>query len=403
MPCLPILFHHSSQPAPSFNSPATTFQTYLGGISTPAPSTAHTQLSAEQQQERHNATALALLAAAESSSHMLPAGPGQGFGGIQVEQPVAHMCFGGRLPQGTAAVAGPEGILASYPTPSPHNASPHVPWAGGGIGGIPTSAGAFVHSLSHHGHQPIGGAGPSFHHHHHHQQQQQQQQQRQQMAPGARPAIQGGLAAPAPTFARIDLHAHANLGVPVLASSRLVPEDAGALPSWPSGRQLGPRGSLGMQVERARSLSGAVVFPGAAGSCSNDSDSDGSHGGSPRASVTRGASWKNRPRNSVSRPQKRIFYSWLLDHTRLPFPTEEERTGVLAHDPMSERQFKYWFANIRSRQFTKHRDAEDALYFVPNAKFYESCIRLGVHIPHDIPPDIRRTMRLPRRGLARED
>ncbi|KAJ2685809.1 homeodomain super, partial [Coemansia spiralis] len=110
----------------------------------------------------------------------------------------------------------------------------------------------------------------------------------------------------------------------------------------------------------------------------------------------------NRPRNSISRVQKQIFYSWLLDHTANPFPSENERIGVLAHDSMTERQFKYWFANIRCRQFTKHRDLEGNLYFVPAAKFYESCIRLGLPINHEIPATVQRDMKLPRQPSRRQ-
>ncbi|KAJ2713697.1 hypothetical protein H4R23_005917 [Coemansia sp. Cherry 401B] len=112
-------------------------------------------------------------------------------------------------------------------------------------------------------------------------------------------------------------------------------------------------------------------------------------------------SWKNQPRNSISRKQKKAFYRWLLDNTRFPFPSETERLSQLAVDLVSEKQFKYWFANIRCRQFTKHRDAEGNLYFAPNAKFYESCIRLGLAIQHEIPADVRRDMKHPRKHSMR--
>ncbi|KAJ2764660.1 hypothetical protein IWQ56_004405, partial [Coemansia nantahalensis] len=111
--------------------------------------------------------------------------------------------------------------------------------------------------------------------------------------------------------------------------------------------------------------------------------------------------WKNRPRNSISRTQKQIFYAWLLEHTSNPFPSDNDRMGVLYHDAMTERQFKYWFANIRCRQFSKHRNNDGNLYFMPAAKFYESCIRLGLPINHEIPAEIQREMKFPRRQGGR--
>ncbi|KAJ1941528.1 hypothetical protein GGF37_003511, partial [Kickxella alabastrina] len=64
---------------------------------------------------------------------------------------------------------------------------------------------------------------------------------------------------------------------------------------------------------------------------------------------------------------------------------EEDRLGQLAVDEISERKFKYWFANIRCRQFNKNRKANGEIFFVPNAKFYMSCLRLKLPIPQDIP------------------
>ncbi|KAJ1733988.1 hypothetical protein LPJ61_001297 [Coemansia biformis] len=165
-------------------------------------------------------------------------------------------------------------------------------------------------------------------------------------------------------------------------------------------------------VSRNRSLSNAGTSTGSllSGTSENHSDNDESESSQgseehtdARARANRPAYWKNRPRNSISRTQKRLFYSWLLEHTRFPFPTENERAGVLAHDPISERQFKYWFANIRCRQFTKHRDPDGNLYFVPSAKFYESCIRLGLPIGHEIPSDVRQGMRILHRSSSRKD
>ncbi|PIA18106.1 hypothetical protein COEREDRAFT_85567 [Coemansia reversa NRRL 1564] len=109
--------------------------------------------------------------------------------------------------------------------------------------------------------------------------------------------------------------------------------------------------------------------------------------------------WKNQPRNSISKKQKKIFYSWLLNNTSFPFPTEDERLNTLVVDTISEKQFRYWFANIRCRQFTKRRDSKGGQFFTPNAKFYESCSRIGLQIKHSIPASIRQNMKLQRRPL----
>ncbi|KAJ2481809.1 hypothetical protein IWW56_001524 [Coemansia sp. RSA 2131] len=134
----------------------------------------------------------------------------------------------------------------------------------------------------------------------------------------------------------------------------------------------------------------------------NHSDSDSNQGSDGLVGPFRAeGGWKNQPRNSISHKQKKLFYMWLLDNTRFPFPTENERLAYLDVDHVSEKQFKYWFANIRCRQFTKHRDSEGNLYFAPNAKFYESCIRMGLAIPHAIPADVRRVMKQPRKYSMR--
>ncbi|KAJ1796726.1 hypothetical protein LPJ59_003573, partial [Coemansia sp. RSA 2399] len=125
------------------------------------------------------------------------------------------------------------------------------------------------------------------------------------------------------------------------------------------------------------------------------SENSGSH--MPRARSS-SSSWKNQPRNSISKRQKLVFYKWLLENTRFPFPSDEERLGRLAVEPMSEKQFKYWFANIRCRQFVKHRSPNGEFFFTPNAKFYESCLRLKIEISGCIPVDVRRVMRKPRRS-----
>ncbi|KAJ2455224.1 hypothetical protein EV183_000959 [Coemansia sp. RSA 2336] len=133
------------------------------------------------------------------------------------------------------------------------------------------------------------------------------------------------------------------------------------------------------------------------------SDSGSNQGGSDRAGPFKAeGGWKNQPRNSISRKQKRVFYKWLLDNTKFPFPTETDRLSCLCIDQISEKQFKYWFANIRCRQFSKQRDPNGNLYFAPNAKFYESCLRLGLPIRHGIPPEIRQAMRLPRKNSLRQ-
>ncbi|KAJ2588599.1 hypothetical protein EV177_009393, partial [Coemansia sp. RSA 1804] len=116
-----------------------------------------------------------------------------------------------------------------------------------------------------------------------------------------------------------------------------------------------------------------------------------------RSNSSSSASWKNQPRNSISKRQKLVFYRWLLENERFPFPNDDERLGHLAVDAMTEKQFKYWFANIRCRQFIKHRSPTGEFFFSPNAKFYESCLRLRIDIPGSIPVDIRRAMRRPRR------
>ncbi|KAJ1751827.1 hypothetical protein LPJ79_001787 [Coemansia sp. RSA 1821] len=133
------------------------------------------------------------------------------------------------------------------------------------------------------------------------------------------------------------------------------------------------------------------------------SDSGSNQGGSDRAGPFKAeGGWKNQPRNSISRKQKRVFYKWLLDNTKFPFPTETDRLSCLCVDQISEKQFKYWFANIRCRQFSKQRDLNGNLYFAPNAKFYESCLRLGLPIRHEIPPEIRQAIRLPRKNSLRQ-
>ncbi|KAJ2538016.1 hypothetical protein EV175_006555 [Coemansia sp. RSA 1933] len=127
--------------------------------------------------------------------------------------------------------------------------------------------------------------------------------------------------------------------------------------------------------------------------------SENSSGQAPR--TPRGStSWKSQPRNSISKRQKLVFYKWLLENTRLPFPSDEERLGRLAIEPLSEKQFKYWFANIRCRQFIKHRNPNGGFFFTPNAKFYESCLRLKIEIAGCIPVDVRRVMRKPRRSSS---
>ncbi|KAJ2575682.1 hypothetical protein GGH19_002804 [Coemansia sp. RSA 1807] len=133
----------------------------------------------------------------------------------------------------------------------------------------------------------------------------------------------------------------------------------------------------------------------------NTSDSDSNQGSDLLVGPFKAeGGWKNQPRNSISRKQKKLFYMWLLENTRFPFPTENERV-YLDIDHVSEKQFKYWFANIRCRQFTKRRDSEGNLYFAPNAKFYESCFRMGLVIPHAIPADVRRAIKQPRKCSMR--
>ncbi|KAJ1724728.1 hypothetical protein LPJ53_001011, partial [Coemansia erecta] len=121
----------------------------------------------------------------------------------------------------------------------------------------------------------------------------------------------------------------------------------------------------------------------------SDSDNTSDTGFGSSGGRDSSANWKNKPRNSITRRQKIAFYQWLLANARFPFPTENDRLGRLAIDGISEKKFKYWFANIRCRQFTKHRDGNGEMYFVPNAKFYESCMRLKIAIPYAIPDEIR--------------
>ncbi|KAJ2726515.1 hypothetical protein GGI07_000457 [Coemansia sp. Benny D115] len=169
-----------------------------------------------------------------------------------------------------------------------------------------------------------------------------------------------------------------------------------------------PSSSFGSSVGMDAEFQGTATFDGAYsaygsstgvfGFYNGSSDSEGgSEGGSrsPRSSRETGSSvnWKNQPRNSISRRQKIAFYQWLLENTRFPFPSENDRMGRLAIDGISEKKFKYWFANIRCRQFTKHRDPNGEMYFEPNAKFYESCLRLKLVIPHAIPEEIRCTIK----------
>ncbi|KAJ1992458.1 hypothetical protein GGI25_000129 [Coemansia spiralis] len=145
----------------------------------------------------------------------------------------------------------------------------------------------------------------------------------------------------------------------------------------------------------------ARASPSSVGSSDEDDFSTASCGGPIRIPTkARGTSaWKNQPRNSISKQQKLVFYQWLLQNTRFPFPTDDDRCNILAVDRMSEKQFKYWFANIRCRQFVKHRGDNGEFYFTPNSKFYESCLRLKLDIPGCVSLDVKRSMRKPRKTL----
>ncbi|KAJ1647434.1 hypothetical protein J3B02_000383 [Coemansia erecta] len=140
----------------------------------------------------------------------------------------------------------------------------------------------------------------------------------------------------------------------------------------------------------------------ASSACANlngsDSDDISDNGSRSPGNRDTAVNWKNQPRNSISRRQKIIFYQWLLENSRFPFPNENDRLGRLAIDGISEKKFKYWFANIRCRQFTKHRDINGEMFFEPNAKFYESCLRLKLIFPHAIPAEIRSSIKRLNKG-----
>ncbi|KAJ2707702.1 hypothetical protein FB645_000475 [Coemansia sp. IMI 203386] len=151
---------------------------------------------------------------------------------------------------------------------------------------------------------------------------------------------------------------------------------------------FGPGFGIGNELRGMVSASSACTNLGG-----SDSDNISDNGSGSPGNRDSSANWKNQPRNSISRRQKIAFYQWLLENSRFPFPNENDRLGRLAIDGISEKKFKYWFANIRCRQFTKHRDVNGEMFFEPNAKFYESCLRLKLIIPHSIPVEIRRTIK----------
>ncbi|KAJ1811991.1 hypothetical protein LPJ56_004069, partial [Coemansia sp. RSA 2599] len=156
----------------------------------------------------------------------------------------------------------------------------------------------------------------------------------------------------------------------------------------PTAASFGPSFGVGSDLRGMAAASSACANPGG-----SDSDNISDNGSGSPGNRDTAANWKNQPRNSISRRQKIAFYQWLLENSRFPFPNENDRLGRLAIDGISEKKFKYWFANIRCRQFIKHRDINGEMFFEPNAKFYESCLRLKLVIPHAIPAEIRSSIK----------
>ncbi|KAJ2847095.1 hypothetical protein IWW36_004026 [Coemansia brasiliensis] len=96
-----------------------------------------------------------------------------------------------------------------------------------------------------------------------------------------------------------------------------------------------------------------------------------------------------RKRQTLSVPQKRVLYTYMVAHMDSPYPNDDERLNELNIDGLSKQRFKWWFSNHRHRSLELCVDNNGNKFFKPKLPFYKACRRLGVHIPWEIPQDIQ--------------
>ncbi|KAJ2803675.1 hypothetical protein H4R20_002800 [Coemansia guatemalensis] len=109
------------------------------------------------------------------------------------------------------------------------------------------------------------------------------------------------------------------------------------------------------------------------------------------------AEGKRKKRKTRSSEQKRAFYVWLVENIHSPYPNDSERINELNIDCMSKQEFKWWFSNHRHRSLEQYFDDDGKKCFRAKVPFYKACCRLNIHIPWEIPPDIRNKVK----GLRR--
>ncbi|KAJ2081718.1 hypothetical protein H4R24_002115 [Coemansia sp. RSA 988] len=101
------------------------------------------------------------------------------------------------------------------------------------------------------------------------------------------------------------------------------------------------------------------------------------------------AEGNRKKRKTRSNEQKRAFYVWLVDNIDRPYPNDSQRMHELNIDCMSKQEFKWWFSNHRHRSLEQYFDDEGKKCFRAKIPFYKACSRLNIHIPWEIPPNIR--------------
>ncbi|KAJ1834779.1 hypothetical protein IWW55_002651 [Coemansia sp. RSA 2706] len=106
---------------------------------------------------------------------------------------------------------------------------------------------------------------------------------------------------------------------------------------------------------------------------------------------------KIRKRKTLSDEQRRAFYTWLINNLNNPYPSESERTNELNIDKLTKQKFKWWFSNHRHRSWDQCEDESGNRVFKARLPFYKACLRLGVKIPWDTPPDIQEKLKQTRK------
>ncbi|KAJ1738307.1 hypothetical protein H4R22_002283 [Coemansia sp. RSA 1290] len=85
-----------------------------------------------------------------------------------------------------------------------------------------------------------------------------------------------------------------------------------------------------------------------------DTSQHASHPKSPllppkKPSAAKASAKSPRKRQTLSVPQKRVLYTYMVAHMDNPYPNDDERLNELNIDGLSKQRFKWWFSNHRHR------------------------------------------------------